>query len=178
MIKINYLILFFLIIILIILFTLTTRYLHPTPLILTLIIYTIIISLNLSVWSYNFIYSIILFLIIISGILIIFLYFSSLISNEQNKFSTNKYIFIRFLINIFILIYLLLTYFKFNYIKYFFKEILTINIINTPPFINITIIYKYPYNNFTLLCMLYLLISLFTIIKICSIKSISLRKLT
>lgn len=176
--KIFYIILLLLIIILRILFILSINNLHPTPLILSLIFYTILICLNISIWSYNFIYSIMLFLIIIRGILIIFLYFSSLISNEQNKFSINNYIIIRFLINIIILIYLLIIYFKFNYIKYFSKEILSINIINLPPFINIIIIYKYPYNNFTLLCILYLLISLFTIIKICSIKSASLRKLS
>lgn len=175
--KIFYIIILLLIIILRILFILSINNLHPTPFILSLIFYAILICLNISIWSYNFIYSIILFLIIIRGILIIFLYFSSLISNEQNKFYINNYIIIRFLINIIILIYLLIIYFKFNYIKYLSKEILSINIINIPSFINIIIIYKYPYNNFTLLCILYLLISLFTIIKICSIKSASLRKL-
>lgn len=70
-----------------------------------IIIYMSLICILLSLSSYNFIYSIIIFLIISSGLSIIFLYFSGLISNEQNeKISINWFIKIYMLISLFYLI--------------------------------------------------------------------------
>lgn len=107
MVKFIYFKFFILIIIFIILYILITNYIHPIYLLILLIIYRGIICFIISAWSYNFIYSIILFLIIISGILIIFLYFSRLISNDQTKFSLNIPLIFRFLLNIIIFIYII-----------------------------------------------------------------------
>lgn len=176
MIKINYLIIFLIILILIIIFNFITNPPHPTLMIILILIYRISISILISIWKYTFIYSIILFLIIVRGLLIIFLYFSSLISNEKNNLSPKiilNSIFIPLLITS--ILTPLYTYFTF---------IFNINIENTPLininyniFFNILKIYLYPFNNFTFLSILYLLISLFSIIKICSIKNASLRKI-
>lgn len=176
MINLNYFIIIIIFIILIILYiiNININYLHPIYIIILIITYNIITCILLSKHSYRYIFSIIFFLIIIRGLLIIFLYFTSLISNEQTKFKFNLFITIRIFIN-FILIIILNK--SFNYIWYYSIEINKLYNINTPLFHNIFKIYNYPFNNITLLCILYLLTTLIIIIKICTIKSSSLRKL-
>lgn len=174
MIKFIYLKFFFITITLIILYIIVTNNIHPIYLLILIIIYRRIICLLISSWSYNFIYSIILFLIIVSGILIIFLYFSSLISNDQTKFKINIPLILNFFFNIIILFYLIK---YFNYPLYNFNEILISFQINNNTFNNIIHIFSYPYSNITIICIIYLLLTLFTIIKICSIKTSTLRKL-
>lgn len=164
--------------ILIILFLLINISNHPIIIIIILLIYRSLICLNISIWKLNYILSIFLFLIIIRGLLIIFLYFSRLISNEQFKIKINFYLIILFLINITFSYYLI----KFKPLnlfiyKYKFHENSPIININKLNFNNILNLYEYPINNLTILSIFYLLFSLFCIIKICSIKSISLRKI-
>lgn len=167
---------FFLIILLFILYFLLINYLHPIIILILIIIYRRIICFLISTWSNNFIYSIILFLIIVRGILIIFLYFSRLISNYQTKFIFNTPLIIRFFLNIIILLFLLLNYY-FKFPPYKFQETSISFLLNNNLFNNILYIFYYPYRNITIICILYLLLSLFTIIKICSIKITALRKL-
>lgn len=174
MIKFIYLKFFIIIIIFIILYILITNYIHPIYLLILIIIYRGIICFIISAYSYNFIYSIILFLIIIRGILIIFLYFSRLISNDQTKFLINIPLIVRFFFNISILFYIIK---YFNYSIYNFNETLIFFQLNNNIFNNIIFIFSYPYSNITIICILYLLLTLFTIIKICSIKTSTLRKL-
>lgn len=174
MLKFTYLKFFIIIIILLILYILITNYIHPIYILILIIIYRGIICFTISSWSFNFIYSIILFLIIVRGILIIFLYFSRLISNDQTKFIINTSLLFRFFINIFILS-LIINYF--NYPNYNFTETLITFLLNNNLFNNIIHIFSYPYRNITIISILYLLLTLFTIIKICSIKPSTLRKL-
>lgn len=174
MIKFIYFKLFLIIIIFIILYIITTNFIHPIYLLILIIIYRRIVCLTISAWSYNFIYSIILFLIIISGILILFLYFSRLISNDQTKFIINKPLILRLSINIIIFLYInkYFNYHIYNYYETFFLTQINNNIFN-----NIIHIFSYPYRNITIICILYLLLTLFTIIKICATKTSTLRKL-
>jgi len=163
-------------IILIIIFRFTIKNSHPIFILIILILYRIITCLIISKWSQNFIYSIILFLIIIRGLLIIFLYFSSLISNEQNNLNFKPLIIVNFIINLIFLIFFYTT--KLNtYPIYTSIENIKITYLNINLFQNIIYIYSYPFNNLTLICIFYLLITLLIIIKICSIKNSSLRKL-
>lgn len=152
---------------------------HPIFIALILIIYRTLICLNISKWRKNFIYSIILFIIIISGLLIIFLYFSSLISNEQIILFLNINLIYLFFIN---LILFLILYINKNFlINLYFsisKEINQFININNKPFNNIINLYNYPFNNLTILCIIFLLISLFSIIKLCSTKSSPIRKIS
>lgn len=176
MIKLSHFIIIRIIFLLIILFFINTKSLHPISLIIALIFYRIIICLLISIQSFNYIFSIIFFLIIIRGLLIIFLYFARLISNEQNKSVSNiSSLTISIIINIIILSIFLINYFIYNYYNFF--EINDLFSINIPLFKNIYNIFNYPFNNLTLLCIIYLLIVLFSIIKICSIKSTPIRKL-
>jgi hypothetical protein len=174
MIKLRYFIIVIRVLIIILLYLLSVNYFHPIILIILIIIYRLIVCLLLSINTYNYMYSIIFFLIIISGLLIIFLYFASLISNEENKIKVNIFIFVMVTINLLVIIYLNNIC---NYRGYNTMEIGRIIDINISLFNNIYKIYNYPYNNFTFLCILYLLITLFVVIKICSIQSKSLRKL-
>lgn len=151
---------------------------HPIIIIIIILIYTSLICLNISLWKPNYILSIFLFLIIISGLLIIFLYFSRLISNVEFKLNINIIIIIPFLINPIFSFYLLKSNSLNLFIyKYKFHENSPIFYINKITFNNILNLYEYPLNNLTILSIFYLLLALFTIIKICSSKSSSLRKI-
>lgn len=159
-------------------YLLINSYNHPIVIIIILLIYRSIICLNISIWKSNYILSIFLFLMIIRGLLIIFLYFSSLISNEQFNFKINFLLLILFSINTIILHFLIkLTPLNLFIYKYKFHETLTLLSINKTNFNNILNLYEYPLNNLTILSIFYLLMSLFCIIKICSLKSNSLRKI-
>nr|AIW06073.1 NADH dehydrogenase subunit 6 [Polyrhachis dives] len=148
---------------------------HPTVIMIILLIYSLLTCLNMSLWKSNYIFSIILFLMMISGLLIIFLYFSSLISNEQFNFKLSLLNLSFMILNSFLFFF----YFNFsiNSYKYNFSEINPILKINLSKFYSILNIFEYPLNNMTILSMFYLLISLFSIIKICSMKFFSMRKI-
>nr|QYF07864.1 NADH dehydrogenase subunit 6 [Stigmatomma silvestrii] len=163
-----------------ILMILIMNYLHPIMIIFMFIIYSIMICLNLSMWKKNFIYSILMFLIMISGLLIIFLYFSSLISNEQMMIPMNNY----FLLMIFFLNMSLfmtinskknLVFFQ----QFFHNSLDSYNLqnLNELSFKNIYYIYNYPFNTLTITSMFFLLIALFSIVKLCSFLNFSLRKI-
>nr|YP_009734533.1 NADH dehydrogenase subunit 6 [Acropyga smithii]QBG38708.1 NADH dehydrogenase subunit 6 [Acropyga smithii] len=154
--------------------------LTPILIMINLTIFSLLIFVKISLWKSNFLYSIILFLIMISGLLIIFLYFSSLISSERTNFKFNKLLLINFMLNylIFFFIYNKLCFLNFELKKFFFLEIFSIMKFNEMNYQNILNFYTYPFNNFTIISLMYLLISLFTIIKICSTKSKTLRKIS
>nr|AWN56163.1 NADH dehydrogenase subunit 6 [Cardiocondyla obscurior] len=162
-------------ILLMILFFINMKSIHPIHLIISLIFYALMICVTLSIQSYNFMFSIMFFMMMISGLLIIFLYFASLISNEQNKLIFSTPLIINKLMNMLITLIFFLNLFKYNF--YYMFETNQMFLINSPLFLNIFNIFNYPFNNFTLLSMIYLLIVLFSIIKICSIKTSSFRKL-
>nr|APX39226.1 NADH dehydrogenase subunit 6 [Chrysolina vernalis] len=61
---------------------------HPMSLGLILLIQTIMISSITGMMNYNFWFSYILFLIMVGGMLILFVYMTSVASNEKFKFST------------------------------------------------------------------------------------------
>nr|QBG38695.1 NADH dehydrogenase subunit 6 [Acropyga silvestrii] len=169
------------IILLMILFMITLNLnLNPIMILINLIIYNLVICMKISLWKSNYMYSIILFLVMISGLLIIFLYFSSLISNEQTNFKLNKLLLINMNFNI--MFFFILNYYNDNFQqilkKFNFLEINSHMKFNETNYQNMFNLYEYPLNNMTILTMFYLLISLFTIIKICSIKSMTLRKIS
>lgn len=152
---------------------------HPMTIIWLLVSYRILICLTLSIWKNNYLYSFIIFLIIIRGLLIIFIYFSRLVSNEKFFINYKIITFKSFIITIIIFLIFILnkkTLF-FNHLFYKFNEINTINMINIYNLKNISNIYNFPYNNLTIISILFLLISLILIIKISSKNYITLRKI-
>nr|YP_009735098.1 NADH dehydrogenase subunit 6 [Acropyga goeldii]QBG38579.1 NADH dehydrogenase subunit 6 [Acropyga goeldii] len=154
--------------------------LNPIMIMINLIIFSMMICMKISLWKPNFLYSIILFLIMISGMLIIFLYFSSLISNEQISHKFNLLLLFNYIINFFVFINLNynIKFMNLELKKFNFLDIYSINKFNEMNNQNILNFYMYPFNNLTIISMFYLLITLFSIIKICSIKSNTLRKIS
>lgn len=163
-----------------IIFIIINKIFHPIIIIILIIIFNLFRCLNISIWKLNFIYSIIIFLIIIRGLLIIFIYFSRLISNEQIKINFNFKSLWLLILNILIPLNIILTYnqFIFNQFNFIIFDSNPIKSIFINKFINVINIYFYPLNNLTILTILFLLISFFTIIKInSSTHSFSIRKI-
>nr|APX39480.1 NADH dehydrogenase subunit 6 [Chrysolina polita] len=77
---------------------------HPMSLGLILLIQTILVSLLTGLMNFNFWFSYILFLIMIGGMLILFLYMTSVASNEKFNFSYKLLYLIFFYINLIILL--------------------------------------------------------------------------
>lgn len=165
--------------ILLIIFTILTNFIHPIYFIIILLFYAITICLIMSIWKFTYIYSIIIFIIIISGLLIIFIYFARLISNEQNKLMWNILLLINISLNSIFFLWIINSPPQSNLIFIPYNSLETIPTFknNVIPFQNITEIYNYPYCNLTLIRIFFLLISLFLVIKITSIKASSLRKI-
>lgn len=165
--------------ILFIVFIILINSLHPIYFITLLLLYSITICLIISIWKFTYIYSIIIFIIIIRGLLIIFIYFARLISNEQNKLKLNTLLILNILLNSTFFLWFISSLPQSNLIPRPYTPLETIPTfkINSFPFQNIIEIYNYPYLNLTLMRIFFLLISLFLIIKIISIKTSSLRKI-
>lgn len=163
------LILSFIIIILI-----SNYYLHPITIISFILIYSRVSCLIITLWSFNYIYSIIIFLVIVRGILILFLYFASLISNEQHKITIHIISIFFILLTILLIFYNYTLLFQSSHLSLDQKPIINLEIY---PFLYLFKLYQYPFNYITLICILFLLISLFLIIKIRSIKTSALRKI-
>lgn len=161
-------------------FLIFLKIIHPFILIVYITFFNIIICINISMWHNNYIYSILLFLIIIRGLLIIFIYFSRLIANEQIKNTFNLKLFFLFTLNSLIYIFYIIKNKNFNF--YFFNfsilKIPSINFIFSNKLINLINLYNYPNRNLTILRIFFILLAFFTIIKInASSHSISLRKI-
>nr|AYR05356.1 NADH dehydrogenase subunit 6 [Coleoptera sp. ACP-2013] len=65
---------------------------HPLSLTLTIILQTMMIALISGMLNLNFWFSYILFLILIGGMMILFIYMTSIASNEKFKFSMNIFL--------------------------------------------------------------------------------------
>jgi len=90
-----------------------SSYIHPVFIIIFILIYNITLCINIITIKINPLYPIIFFIIIIRGILIIFLYFSRLVSNEKNLNLLYKSIIITISINV---IYLTASIYKNNFL--------------------------------------------------------------
>lgn len=152
---------------------------HPLILILILFLITITSSFNIRIFFNNHWFSFLVFLIIIGGIIIIFIYFIRFINNIKTSIKLN---FLKsYPIKIFLLIFITLIIFKNINRNLFVIRFNEINSIFTNFNLNsisyLTLIYLYPKNSSTLISIIYLLISLTIIVKICLIKKLTLRKI-
>nr|WRQ18131.1 NADH dehydrogenase subunit 6 [Coproporus sp.] len=132
---------------------------HPLSMGMILLMQTILITLITGLLNFNFWYSYILFLIMIGGMLILFIYMTSIASNEKFNFSIYLYIymFMSMIISIFSLIFnpLMNFYLKLEKKDFFFYYNISLN-----KFIN------NPNNIILFLIIIYLLITLIAIVKI------------
>nr|AXS64939.1 NADH dehydrogenase subunit 6 [Conotrachelus sp. KM-2017] len=136
---------------------------HPLSLGCILLIQTILISLSSGFFYYSFWFSYIIFLIMISGMLVMFIYMTSIASNEKFKMPKKMIYFLMLFLIIFSLIIILL--------DNFYSNLLSINMNNTNQFIelknfSLNKFYNFPNMQMMISLMIYLFITLIAIVKI------------
>nr|YP_009439698.1 NADH dehydrogenase subunit 6 [Charybdis natator]ATG83218.1 NADH dehydrogenase subunit 6 [Charybdis natator] len=140
-----------------------TRLTHPLSMGLTLLIQTILISLTTGLSTYSYWFSYILFMIFLGGMLVLFIYVTSLASNESFNFSYS-------ILGITVVLLILITPLTFisdSLLNGFMAQLPlpTLNMESSNVFI-ISWIYSINLMNFTLFIILYLLLTLIVVVKI------------
>nr|YP_010547176.1 NADH dehydrogenase subunit 6 [Abia berezowskii]UYK52063.1 NADH dehydrogenase subunit 6 [Abia berezowskii] len=147
----------------------------PLSMGLILLLQTTLISLNSGILSVTFFFSYILFMILLGGMLVLFIYISSLTPNLKFKF--NKKIFM--LMFMMLIIMTLMMYFYFNLNLEFNMMNYTNILMNQNHLLKISLkkMFNYPNNLMMILMINYLLITLFIVVKIININKGPLRKM-
>nr|AEP27674.1 NADH dehydrogenase subunit 6 [Byctiscus populi] len=146
---------------------------HPLTLGSILLIQTIFSALITGMMNFNYWFSYIMFLIMIGGMLILFMYMTSVASNEKFKFSMN--LFILWLTSVFsaTIIYMFNKYTAlFNY----FNLAMSNQSLTSNNILSMSKLMNFPNNLNLILIILYLLISLIAIVKITKIQFGPLRQ--
>nr|QRV62599.1 NADH dehydrogenase subunit 6 [Nebrioporus millingeni] len=151
---------------------------HPMSMGMTLMIQTIIISLISGFYSYSFWFSYILFLIMIGGMMVLFMYMTSLASNEKFKFSKKMIMMILFLL----MIMMLLNMSDMSIINFNIKNSNSMEIMNKLMMFknenmnSLNSMYNNPNFMITIMLINYLLITLIAVVKITKSKMGPLRQ--
>nr|AMW68018.1 NADH dehydrogenase subunit 6 [Negha inflata] len=130
---------------------------HPLIMGFLLIIQTLLVSLISGMMNNLFWFSYILFIIMIGGMMILFIYMTSLASNEKFNFSSS-FFFMNLGILFFMILFILMTY------SYSFNLFNTNNELSI--IFNLNKLYNLNSKNITLISIIYLLITLIIVIKI------------
>nr|YP_009186006.1 NADH dehydrogenase subunit 6 [Tetartopeus terminatus]ALO71199.1 NADH deshydrogenase subunit 6 [Tetartopeus terminatus] len=144
---------------------------HPLSMGFILLLQTITITMITGLISFNFWFSYILFLIMIGGMLVLFIYMTSIASNEYFKYSNS--LLLMMIITMMTTIYLYFTYDKMimNYLNMNQDFLNNYNFyLSMSKFIN------YPSNLIMFLMIIYLFITLIAVVKICKINMGPLRQ--
>nr|AXS65110.1 NADH dehydrogenase subunit 6 [Coleoptera sp. 7 KM-2017] len=145
---------------------------HPLSMGITLLMKTIIITLTMGFFNMNYWYSYILFLIMIGGMLVLFIYMTSIASNEMFFPSIKILCFIIFMMMIMLILYFSLDHF------YILLNNMIENMNNKNNFMySLNKYLNYPNNLISYMLIIYLLITLFAIVKITNLKKGALRQL-
>nr|ADO60525.1 NADH dehydrogenase subunit 6 [Lycus dentipes] len=128
---------------------------HPITMGLALLLQTVAISLTTGLMMNMFWYSYIIFMIMIGGMLVLFLYMTSIASNKKFKFSIKLSIFLFIMMMIFMIMLML---------NDFYSEILMKTQLN----LEMTVLkyFNFPTGNIMILLITYLLITLIAVVKI------------
>nr|ALO70838.1 NADH deshydrogenase subunit 6 [Philonthus fimetarius] len=144
---------------------------HPLTMGVTLLTQTILISLMTGLMQINFWFSYILFLIMIGGMLVLFIYMTSIASNEKFMFS-NKIMTLMF----FMLIMTMIMYFNIDN-KFFHLINFSSNYPSNYQFyLNLSKFFNHPSNIILFMMIIYLFITLIAVVKITNIKIGPLRQ--
>nr|YP_009185980.1 NADH dehydrogenase subunit 6 [Sepedophilus bipunctatus]ALO70928.1 NADH deshydrogenase subunit 6 [Sepedophilus bipunctatus] len=142
---------------------------HPLTMGLTLIIQTLIISMITGMYSLNYWFSYILFLIMVGGMLVLFIYMTSIASNE--KFSFSLYL------TTFTMIILMITMTYLSLTKSFNWKLGLLNSMITYKFEMLLIKFlEIPLLLIFILMIIYLLMTLIAIVKITNFKNGPIRQ--
>nr|QNP10016.1 NADH dehydrogenase subunit 6 [Aulacochthebius sp. IBE<ESP> RA1155] len=143
---------------------------HPLSMGLMLLMQTLMISLISGTLNFNYWFSYILFIIMIGGMLVLFIYMTSIASNEKFKINNKLTLMIMFFIVISSIIYLLMDNYFTNINNYNYKIYLNSNYLMMSKF------YNFPSNMIMYLLIIYLFITLIAVVKITSISLGPLRQ--
>nr|QXG19651.1 NADH dehydrogenase subunit 6 [Scaptodrosophila lebanonensis] len=141
---------------------------HPLAMGLTLLIQTVLICLTCGLMTKTFWYSYILFLVFLGGMLVLFIYVTSLASNEMFNLSIKLTMFS--LISIILMMMISLIIDKTSISNMFMNNEM-LSIINIKSYfsensLSLNKLYNFPTNLITILLMNYLLITLIVVVKI------------
>nr|ALO70322.1 NADH deshydrogenase subunit 6 [Atheta sp. 1 EF-2015] len=145
---------------------------HPMTMGLTLLIQTIMIALITGLLNTNFWFSYILFLIMIGGMLVLFIYMTSIASNEMFTYS-NKTMMIFFMVIFSLSCILIVLDTYFINLNYIFMENFNYSSIN----FSLTKYFNYPSMIMIFFMITYLFITLIAVVKITKIEHGPLRQL-
>nr|YP_009002562.1 NADH dehydrogenase subunit 6 [Cherax cairnsensis]CDL72652.1 NADH dehydrogenase subunit 6 [Cherax cairnsensis] len=154
-----------------ILFTTLT---HPLSMGLTLLIQTVLICILTGLFNPSFWFSYILFLIFLGGMLILFIYVSSLASNEPFKMSLSLILMMSLSV-LLTLPFILLDPMLFTSKFYNSSVFLFLNNKINPIYLTTSTIYSSPSTFLTIFMISYLLLTLIVVVKIINISSSPLR---
>nr|AML25733.1 NADH dehydrogenase subunit 6 [Staphylinidae sp. BMNH 1274246] len=144
---------------------------HPMTMGLTLLIQTIIMSMISGLLNYNYWFSYILFLIMVGGMLVLFIYMTSIASNEMFTYS-NKMLWMSMMIMIMLIfINLIIDKYMMNY-NFIFLE----NFFIKMNYMYLSKYFSYPSIIIIVLMIIYLFITLIAIVKITKIEYGPLRQ--
>nr|YP_009924928.1 NADH dehydrogenase subunit 6 [Osmylus fulvicephalus]QNH69900.1 NADH dehydrogenase subunit 6 [Osmylus fulvicephalus] len=140
---------------------------HPLSMGLMLLMQTILISLICGYISINYWFAYILFLVMIGGMLVLFIYMTSLASNELFNFSMNSFMILMFLFIMSLMMFYFLDPFSWLYQNYemiqFNSMEMSMNLENQ---FNLMKLYNNPSMNITMMLINYLLLTLIIVVKI------------
>nr|YP_010564803.1 NADH dehydrogenase subunit 6 [Volucella latifasciata]UZA61206.1 NADH dehydrogenase subunit 6 [Volucella latifasciata] len=141
---------------------------HPLSMGLMLLIQTILICLMTGLMTKSFWFSYILFLIFVGGMLILFIYVTSLASNEMFSLSM-KMTLMTIMLLLIMLMYMFITdkmTLIYNSMNNEMNSITNINSFIKENTLNLNKLYNYPTNMITIMLITYLLITLIATVKI------------
>nr|AYW52114.1 NADH dehydrogenase subunit 6 [Cryptorhynchinae sp. 7 ACP-2013] len=138
---------------------------HPMSLGAMLLAQTILIALITGHFCLNFWFSYILFLIMIGGMLVMFMYMTSVASNEKFNLSINLILFSTIMMIIILLVTLTMDYFYPNIMSSLFNN-MQFNLMNKDLNLTLNKLYNYPNFQMIIFLMNYLLITLIAVVKI------------
>nr|YP_010894895.1 NADH dehydrogenase subunit 6 [Phortica longipenis]WJW73408.1 NADH dehydrogenase subunit 6 [Phortica longipenis] len=141
---------------------------HPLAMGLTLLMQTLLISLLTGLMTKTFWYSYILFLVFLGGMLVLFIYVTSLASNEMFNLSIKLTIFSMMFTLLFIILCFIIdkTSLSFYLMNNEMESIFNLKSFLMENSLSLNKLYNYPTNFITILLMNYLLITLIIIVKI------------
>nr|QXG19560.1 NADH dehydrogenase subunit 6 [Drosophila takahashii] len=153
---------------------------HPLALGLTLLIQTIFVCLISGLMTKSFWYSYILFLIFLGGMLVLFIYVTSLASNEMFNLSIKLTLFSAFILFIMLVLSFIIdkTSISLFLMNNEMESIIDMNSYFTENSLSLNKLYNFPTNFITILLMNYLLITLIVVVKITKLFKGPIRMMT
>nr|YP_009185902.1 NADH dehydrogenase subunit 6 [Olophrum piceum]ALO70799.1 NADH deshydrogenase subunit 6 [Olophrum piceum] len=145
---------------------------HPLSMGMILLMQTVLISLITGFMSMNFWFSYILFLIMVGGMLVLFIYMTSIASNEKFEYSNKIFMVIFLLLSMMILMYLNMDLFFMNMNNFNMESIKIKSSLN----LSLSKFLNFPSNMMLFLMIIYLFITLIAVVKITNINIGPLRQ--